>query len=102
MGRTVPSFRMSIEHERRTYSAYRSSLGEHNQEAFDRLFDQARANCMAAGNAVRPFVFQGVFMAVVLGHEKRLAEMSKGLKELKRELYPPAKEPWAGMYAKWD
>jgi hypothetical protein len=37
-----------------------------------RTFDQARTNCMAAGNAVRPVVFEGMFVAIAFSRRKRL------------------------------
>jgi hypothetical protein len=58
MGRTIPSFRMALEAEIQSWSAFRRSLGKDNREKLDDLFDQARSNCMAAGNAVRPVVFE--------------------------------------------
>jgi hypothetical protein len=41
---------------------------------------------MAAGNAVRPVVFEGMFMAIAFSHEKRLASLAKGIEELRIEL----------------
>lgn len=58
MGRTIPSFRMALKAEIQSWSAFRRSLGKGNREQLDDLFDQARSNCMAAGNAVRPVVFE--------------------------------------------
>ena len=57
-----------------------------SREDLDSMFDQARTNCMAAGNAVRPVVFEGMFMAIAFSHEKRLASLAKGIEELRNEL----------------
>ena len=57
-----------------------------SREDLDSMFDQARTNCMAAGNAVRPVVFEGMFMAIAFSHEKRLASLAKGIEELRIEL----------------
>ena len=47
----------------------------------DGMFDQARANCMAAGNAVRPVVFEGMFMAIAFSQEKRLVNLESAIAE---------------------
>ena len=41
---------------------------------------------MAAGNAVRPVVFEGMFMAIAFSHEKRLANLAKAIEELRMEM----------------
>jgi len=88
MGRTVPSFRMALEGEISSWKDFRRSLGGGSREALDRVFDQARSNCMAAGNAVRPVVFEGMFMAIAFSHEKRLANLAKRIEELRLEMNP--------------
>lgn len=88
MGRTVPSFRVALEGEVSSWKDFRRSLGGGSREALDRMFDQARSNCMAAGNAVRPVVLEGMFMAIAFSHEKRLANLEKGIEELKTEMSP--------------
>lgn len=88
MGRTVPSFRMALEGEISSWKEFRTSLGGGSREALDRMFDQARSNCMAAGNAVRPVVFEGMFMAIAFSHEKRLAHIAKAIEELRLEMNP--------------
>lgn len=85
MGRTIPSFRMALEAEIQSWGVFRRSLGKGNKENLDHLFDQARSSCMAAGNAVRPVVFEGMFMAIAFSHEKRLANLAKGIEELRIE-----------------
>jgi len=74
---------MALEAEIQSWSAFRRSLGKGNREVLDRLFDQARSNCMAAGNAVRPIVFEGMYMAMAFSHEKRLAHIAKVIEELR-------------------
>ena len=86
MGRTVPSFRMALEGEISSWKDFRRSLGGGSREGLDRMFDQARSNCMAAGNAVRPIVFEGMFMAIAFSHEKRLANLARGIEEPRLEM----------------
>jgi hypothetical protein len=95
VGRTVPSFRMALEGEISSWKDFRRSLGSGSREELDRMFNQARSNCMAAGNAVRPVVFEGMFMAIVFSHEERLAKLAKGIEELRFEM-KPKQEPEVG------
>jgi len=52
------------------------------------MYDQARTNCMAAGNAVRPVVFEGILMAIAFSHGKRLARIGRAIEELRTEMNP--------------
>lgn len=80
--------------ERRKESASTGSTrstkttGNSARALLDDLFNQARSNCMAAGNAVRPVVFEGIFMAIVFSHEKRLTSLAKAIEELRLETMP--------------
>ena len=87
MGRTVPSFRMALEGEIASWREFRGSLRSiGSREDLDSMFDQARTNCMAAGNAVRPVVFEGMFMAIAFSHEKRLANLGRAIEELRIQI----------------
>jgi hypothetical protein len=89
MGRTVPSFRMVLEGEIASWREFRGSLRSiGSREDLDGMFDQARTNCMAAGNAVRPVVFEGRFMAIAFSHEKRLTDIGKAIEELRIGMNP--------------
>jgi len=87
MGRTVPSFRMALEGEIASWREFRGSLRSiGSRDDLDGMFDQARTNCMAAGNAVRPVVFEGMFMAIAFSHEMRLAKIARAIEELRMEM----------------
>jgi hypothetical protein len=87
MGRTVPSFRMALEGEIASWRDFRGSLKRiGSREDLDSMFDQTRTNCMAAGNAVRPVVFEGMFMAIAFSHEKRLTSIGRAIEELRAEM----------------
>ena len=88
MGRTIPSFRMALEGEICSWTDFRKALGRGNRELLDDLFNQARSNCMAVGNAIRPVVFEGMFMAIVFSHEKHLAKLARCVEELRHEMNP--------------
>ena len=87
MGRTVPSFRIALEGEIASWKEFRGSLRSiASREDLDSMFDQARTNCMAAGNAVRPVVFEGMFMTIAFSHERRLIKLEGAMEELRLEI----------------
>jgi len=86
MGRTVPSFRMALEEEVATWSAYRRSLGVGARRALDAMFNKARTYCSASSNAVRPVRFQGMFMAFAFDHERRMESLAMQLEKLRLEM----------------
>ena len=88
MGITVPSFKVALEEEIYSWKDFRMALGKGNRRFLEGLFNQARSNCVA-GNAVRPVVFEGMFMAIVSSHEKRLAGLQKAVGELRFETARP-------------
>jgi hypothetical protein len=80
---------MALEGEIASWREFRGSLGSiGSREDLDCMFDQARANCIAAGNAVRPVVFEWMFMAIAFSHEKRLAKLRRAMERLRIEIRP--------------
>jgi len=86
MGRTIPSFRIALEQEIATWSAYRRSLGVTAREALDSMFGKARTYCSASSNAVRPVRFQGMLMALIFDHEKRIESLAAQVERLRLEM----------------
>jgi hypothetical protein len=86
VGRTVPSFRMALEEEIASWSAYRRSLGPAAREALDAMFNGARTYCSASSNAVRPVKFEGMFMALAFDHERRLESLAVRIEKLEPEM----------------
>ena len=78
---------MALEGEIASWREFRGSLRSiGSREDLDSMFDQARTNCMAAGNAVRPVVFEEMFMAIAFSHEERLAYIRRAGATTKRTL----------------
>ena len=87
MGRTIPSFRIALEHEIVSWSQYRRSLGVGSREVLDAMFNKARTYCSASSNAVRPVKFEGLFMAMAFDHARRLESLGIGIAELRLEIH---------------
>ena len=77
MGRTVPTFRMVLESEIDEWLSFRRALRRHDKIAFDTMMIEARRHASACSNAVRLNPTEALLMAIVLEHEKELAELRK-------------------------
>jgi hypothetical protein len=75
MGKTLPPFSQLIEAERRRWAPFRRALRKEDQVFFDRLFDCAKLHIQAGVMVSRPWAFETIVMAVLLEHEKRLAQL---------------------------
>ncbi len=74
MGRTVPSFRLALEDEIRSWRQFEKVLRGEDGPALQEMFNAARCNASASSSAVRLFRFEGLFMSVLLEHQLRLIE----------------------------
>ncbi len=68
-----------IEQKRRRWVPFRRALSKEAQGAFDRMLADATPQLQAAVELGRPWRFEGVIMAVLVAHEKRIAGLVKPL-----------------------
>ena len=84
MGKTIPSYRMALEHEICGWKIFAKTLcSSGDREAFEQLMDAARSYTMAGGNAARPVVFEAMAMSILLFQQKKLDRLEKELESLK-------------------
>ena len=67
LGRTVPTYRLQLETERRRWGLFRAALRADEQPAFDNLFVYARTYADAASAVARPCPSEALFMSMILG-----------------------------------
>jgi len=67
MGRTVPTYRLQLEHELRRWHSFRAALRAEDQSGFDSLFVYARTYADAGSAAARPCPSEALFMSMLLG-----------------------------------
>ena len=77
MGRTVPTFRMILEHVIGDWGNFRRALRTHDRTAFDAMMTRARQHAAAASNAARLNPTEALLMAILLEHEKELAQVKR-------------------------
>ena len=85
MGKTVPSYRVALECEISSWRGFKEALNSQDREAFERLMDAARNNCMAASNACRPVVFEAMVMSIMLSQQMQLSKLEKKLDSSEKE-----------------
>ena len=67
MGKTVPSYRMTLEDEIDRWKSFRNSLASlEEKQVFDDLMDRYRSNGMASSVACNPIVFELMAMCILL------------------------------------
>lgn len=75
IGRTVPTFRCVLEFTIAEWREFRRALRARDREAFDELMKKARLHASAASNAARSNPTEAMFMAILVEHEKELANL---------------------------
>jgi hypothetical protein len=80
VGRTVPTFRMILEHVINDWRAFRRALQLHDRTEYDAMMMHAREHAAAASNAARLNPTEALFMAILLEHEKELAALRRKLR----------------------
>ena len=82
MGRTNPTFRNVLEAVKSRWGDYRRALRRRDQAPFDRLFEYADAHADAAGYLDNDDPMEPILVSMLLGQEKRLAELDGRIAEL--------------------
>lgn len=89
MGRTVPTFRATLEDAIKRWDGYRRALRQRNREAFDRMVDACRLHSSASGQALRSEPLEAMFMSILLEHQRKLealnAKVDRVLEGMKRD-----------------
>lgn len=83
MGRTVPSFRIALNSEIKSWNAYRKALDSSDQMLLTEMLNLSRRYCSAASTAVRLSVFEGLCVAVLVDHHKSLMELASEIERVR-------------------
>jgi hypothetical protein len=85
MGRTIPSYRIATEVERKRWRPFRLMLNRKDRKLFDSMLSLPRLYNSEGMMAGRPVVFHSVVIAILFHHYKQLQEMVKSDKDFKNE-----------------
>ncbi|MFH1723870.1 MAG: hypothetical protein ABII00_04525 [Elusimicrobiota bacterium] len=86
MGRTLPTIIQTLEIEKENWRRFRRALRREDQEAFDALWRHVRRHAAPASMASRAVPLESVFMAMLVGLERRAEELERLLMELRAAL----------------
>lgn len=79
MGRTVPTYRMTLESIVQSWNDYRKALPKEDREVFDQMVNRARMHASASTYAAFSDPVEGAILSILLEQEKEIRRL-KGSK----------------------
>jgi hypothetical protein len=65
MGRTIPSYRLASERERRKWKIFRQELDKSERKMFDEMMSYSRLDNASGVTACKPVLIQPILMSIV-------------------------------------
>lgn len=75
MGRTVPSYRLASERERRKWKIFRQELDKSERKMFDELMSYSHLYNTAGVGACKPVLLHPILMSIIFEHYKQLKKL---------------------------
>jgi len=75
LGRTVPSYRIASERERRKWHLFRQGLDKSERKMFDEMMSYSRLYNTAGVGACKPVLLQPIIMSIIFEHYKQLRKI---------------------------
>jgi len=75
MGRTIPSYWLASERERRKWKIFRLELDKSKRKLFDEMMSYSRLYNTAGVMACKPVLIQPILMSMILEHYKQLKKI---------------------------
>jgi len=79
MGRTVPSYRLASEREKRKWHLFRQELDKSERKMFDEMMSYSRLYNVAGVGACKPVLVQPILMSIIFEHYKQLEILRKSV-----------------------
>ena len=79
MGKTVPSYRVALDHEIQRWNVFARALRKDDRIVFEQLIDICKNYASAASNATRPVLFEAMAMTILLDQQKIINQLQKKL-----------------------
>lgn len=87
MRRTIPTFSMAIEHEKRRWRPFRNALHDKSdRKDFDKMFDIPRLYTSACSNSAQIIRLHPILMSILLHHFKQLTECIEQVKQMEAKV----------------
>jgi len=75
MGRTIPSYRLASERERRKWKVFRQELDKSERKTFDEMMSYPRLYNAAGVIACKPVLLHPILMSIIFEHYKQLKKI---------------------------
>ncbi len=75
MGRTIPSYRLAAERERRTWKIFRQELDKSERKIFDEMMSYSRPYNAAGVIASKPVFLHPILMSIIFEHYKQVKKI---------------------------
>jgi hypothetical protein len=77
MGRTVPSYRIAAEWERRKWKILSDQLDKSERKTFDEMMSISRLYNVAGVGSCKPVLLHPIVMSIIFDHYKQLKKIQK-------------------------
>jgi hypothetical protein len=85
MGRTVPSYRLASDGEKRKWKVFREQLDKSERKTFDEMMSISRLYNVAGVGACKPVLFHPILMSIIYEHSKQINEIHAEAQKHKKE-----------------
>ncbi len=75
MGRTVPSYRLASDREKRKWKVFREQLDKSERKVFDEMMDISRLYNVPGVGSCKPVLLHSILMSIIFEHYKRINEI---------------------------
>ena len=72
MGRTIPSYRLASERERRKWKTFRQELDKSERKMFDEMMSYSRLYNTSGVMVCKPVLLHPILMSIIFEHYKQL------------------------------
>jgi hypothetical protein len=77
LGKTVPSYRVALDHEIQRWNGFARALRQDDRIVFEQLMDICKNYASAASCATRPVLFEAMAMTILLDQQKTINQLQK-------------------------
>ncbi len=84
MGRTVPTYRVVLEHVVKKWDNFRRALRRGDRESFDEMMNKARMHSSASTFNIQIDPTESMFMSILLEQEKEIDKLKCKVQEARK------------------
>ena len=81
MGRTIPSYRLASERERRKWKIFREQLDKSERKSFDEMMSYSRLYNTSGVMVCKPVLLHPILMSIIFEHYKQLDTIQRSVEK---------------------